>query len=282
MTDMDTTASTAKTFYIPGREDVARGLEVTFTPEETAPWQGIFQQGETTHTAILPHPDGTHYVVISAGAAYVVNQERALVIETTGCDITAHLPLPARRMLLLANPRKVIAIDEQGIRWISETLSYDGITGLSSDDTRVTGVGYDPGGNDVPFALSLVDGTRLPLHDETPPADESALHAGKRSLAASIGIAFPIVSCIAYVVARIQGGTHEGGFFGVTWQAALPIVCFYTAGVIASVIAFVRMLRSDTGKAMGLLSFHILLVIALAFAATLDLTTVPSFFAALH
>lgn len=112
------------------------GFVVRFLPGAEGEWVGNFQRGFCSFDDVCMHPDGKHVLVISGGAAYVIDPASQSVTQSFGGDFESCTPLPGSCGLLLSNPLGIELIGPQGRAWQTRRLACDGlrVLGVSADE----------------------------------------------------------------------------------------------------------------------------------------------------
>ena len=123
---------------------VAEGepLRVRFHPRSGESWTGAFTPGEGGASGVFEHPDRRSAVVVSMGAAYVVDVDRAHV-DALGSAIDTVLELPSRRLLVLSDGARLIFVGSDGVR-STRLLSRGGIRRVDSYGNEIHGEAWDP------------------------------------------------------------------------------------------------------------------------------------------
>lgn len=110
----------------------------------TRSWIGNFQRGDGKLTGIFATPSPDHMCVIASGRGYWL---RAL--DATDCHIVRAYPIQDVRaiaelsLLVFADYTDLVAYGVEGMRWLSQSVSWDGITILSADQNGILGLGWD-------------------------------------------------------------------------------------------------------------------------------------------
>lgn len=87
-----------------------------------------------------PLPDPSRICVIARGQAYVVRADEPTSWEPVGAvPITNVLPLPSKRLLVLATFTRLVAYGETGVKWTTKRLSSDGLQISSTTDSAIHG-----------------------------------------------------------------------------------------------------------------------------------------------
>lgn len=124
-----------------GRE----GYVVQIHPHDGTAWIGNFKPGELTFSGVYPHPNGHDVLVVSGGHGYVVDPEtRALRAEIGGGAIEGACLLDNGASLLMQHQGLFFELlGPRGTVWHTRRLSWDGFTGVTLSQGRLTGQGWD-------------------------------------------------------------------------------------------------------------------------------------------
>lgn len=152
--------------HVPGEEDAMnRGaLLLDIKPAASANFLATCALGfrdPSLPTGIFSCPRADDLLALAGGYAYL--------IDTQSPDRCLHLPLrpvtqvltaPASGLIFIAGFHNVIAMDENGLRWQSARLSWEGITLTHSDAHHLHGTGWNmQTDREVPFTIDLITGT---------------------------------------------------------------------------------------------------------------------------
>ena len=77
--------------------------------------------------------------------------------------VIAYLESRESGVLALATPWSVLAIDREGVRWVSDRLSIDGLTLSGTDSDSVWGVADPRDDEPREFGLNIRTGEKVPL-----------------------------------------------------------------------------------------------------------------------
>ncbi len=164
---------TARPLILPSRhfvyptqaEEVERGaLEVLIRPAKTAQeflaTCALGFRSPELPSGLWSCPRPGDLLAIAGGYAYLIDTlapERCVHLDLR--PVTAVLAAPEENLLLLAGFHQVIAVGEEGIRWTSGRLSWEGITLEDVQDGKLHGSGWHMmDDRDVPFVLDLATG----------------------------------------------------------------------------------------------------------------------------
>lgn len=129
-------------------EGLVEGLGVKFFPREGVPWYGTFASGSLSRNAVSfagSCPDKVRAIVISKGEGYVVNVDQP--------DDWSSIPLlPVMGVVSDAEQQVIIAwdyirmlcIDQNGIRWKTRRISWDGIKDVTVHSNEIRASVWDP------------------------------------------------------------------------------------------------------------------------------------------
>ncbi len=118
------------------------GLEVKFRPPNGAAWLGTFAQGKISPNAITfagSDPSGSKAIIVSRGSGYIVdvcNPEKwsPIAVEPI-MGILYHEEL---EIIILWDFISMMCIDSDGIRWTTDSISWDGIRNVKVDKGCIT------------------------------------------------------------------------------------------------------------------------------------------------
>lgn len=131
----------------PGTRGGRDGMPVRITPDNGAPWIGIFAFATTDGSgyrqiASCPHPD--QLCVVAGGAAYVVNvRETSTWWEVTPLYVGDVRQVVDRRILLFADSVSLLAWGENGLLWKTTPLAMDRVAIDEVGRDFVSGRGWD-------------------------------------------------------------------------------------------------------------------------------------------
>lgn len=136
------------------------GFVVEFLPDTEESWVGNFQPGLTGYSIAITHPDSRRVIVISGGEAYVVDPRAKKVGEMFGGAIEFVASVPDIEALVFGNGLWFEIIRADGSRSATRRISWDGMTQLEVDGSRLRGEAYDPlSESSVPFEVNVLDAT---------------------------------------------------------------------------------------------------------------------------
>jgi hypothetical protein len=147
--------------YIPVSEDgeqfYSEGVVVRFYKSDGNEWVANFKPGWTDFSLVVDYPDKNRIVVIAKGQGYIMTPDQQTPIDTFGVDIKDAIKT-ADNKIILVDDIYVRLIDDKGIVWESERISWDGIKDIKLQDNIFTGLSYDPMDSItewVPFSIDL-------------------------------------------------------------------------------------------------------------------------------
>ena len=142
------------------------GLGVEIVPEEGAPWVARFANGDVSPNALtvgLYHPHAHKMCIVARGAGYVIDvDEPSDWAELPLVPIMGGLALEEQRLLVFWDFRRFVVVSEDGVKWCSQSVSWDGIRDVRCEHGEITADVWDaPSGKTVRAALRLEDGEVL-------------------------------------------------------------------------------------------------------------------------
>ncbi len=156
-------------YPVPGEEDaLARGaLQILVKPASTPAFLATCALG--FRDPVLPSglwacPRPDDLLAVAGGYGYLVNTAAAPpasppALHLQPRPITAVLPSPEARLLLLAGFHDVTALGAEGVRWRSARLSWEGVTLAAVRDGVLHGTGWNMRTDrELPFFLDLRNG----------------------------------------------------------------------------------------------------------------------------
>ena len=136
----------------------SEGYVVRFFKSGGGEWVANFAPGWSGCSGVYDFPGHDRTIVIAGGFGYVMSPEREVPFFTFGYDIRDMIPMENGSMVCSGQSSVILVDAEAGELWISERISWDGITGLKLEGVTLTGLSYDPtNANDewVPFSVNL-------------------------------------------------------------------------------------------------------------------------------
>ncbi len=148
---------------IPDAGEPVASLLLKITPPEAAPWVGSFARGFDTDelmTGVYGWPDGISVGVVSAGYGYVVRaSDPKSWVRLQPMPITDVRVITEHKLVIVADFTHIFAYGAEKSMWMSERLSWDGITITQVATNHVFGIAWDATGDkEVEFALDLRTG----------------------------------------------------------------------------------------------------------------------------
>jgi hypothetical protein len=147
--------------YIPVSEDgeqfYSEGFVVRFYKSDGSEWVANFKPGWTGFSLVVDYPDKNRIVVIAKGQGYIMTPDQQTPIDKFGVDIKEAIKIEDNKIILVDDIH-VRLIDDKGIIWQSERISWDGIKDIEVKDNILTGLSYDPMDSInewIPFSIHL-------------------------------------------------------------------------------------------------------------------------------
>jgi hypothetical protein len=131
-------------FSITGKGAHREDLVIKFVPESATSWVGNFQGGLTGFDAVLDHPNGIDVVVVARGHGYVIRPETKQVVENFGGMIDTVVKVPESKLLVFGCAVHFGCFGENGKRWKSRRISWDGMRNLRVDGIKLHGEAWSP------------------------------------------------------------------------------------------------------------------------------------------
>jgi hypothetical protein len=122
------------------------GLVVKFVTSTGQRWVGNFARGFGHLSAVRPGLGPQATIVVSGGAAYVVDVERQQVVEEMTQPLEHIEYLDDLDRMLLGNGLWFEAISRSGHLWRTRRISWDGMRDLKRVDATLRGEAYSPVG----------------------------------------------------------------------------------------------------------------------------------------
>jgi hypothetical protein len=129
-------------------------------PNETSSWIGRFEAGPGGLDGAYATPSPCVVCIIVKGQGYWIDVTIPQDFEIVDLIPIKHvIPVPSRSLILFADYIRVGAYSAAGYQWVTEDLSWDGITVNSVTHTSLNGQAWDaPDDCYVPFAVDLETG----------------------------------------------------------------------------------------------------------------------------
>lgn len=139
------------------------GAYVRVVPQRGPAWVGFFALGfdsDQVVTEVCSSPDPDSFCTVIGGYAYVVkanNPEQWLRVEQR--PVVDLRVVSQHGLLLFAGFTTITAVDQSGIAWTTERLSWEGLTITDIKGGRLLGHGWDAlVDKEVPFEVDLKTG----------------------------------------------------------------------------------------------------------------------------
>jgi hypothetical protein len=144
----------------PDPEAFREGLVVTFMASNGEQWTGNFARGLGGLDAIRDELGPQATIVVSNGAAFVVDVDRKAASEVTW-PVEYVEYIPSQRLIVVGNGLWFEGISASGRVWQSPRISWDGMRSLRCDGVNIAGEAYTPIGPPdwLPFKLDIRSGT---------------------------------------------------------------------------------------------------------------------------
>jgi hypothetical protein len=138
----------AHRLYFPGDQPAGQdGVVIRVRPETTEAWIGMFAFGKFAKagvTRVLSMPDPERFCVVARGAGYVVTVANPAAWEAVRAipiiDVRA---IPGAGLVVFANDTDLLAYGEEGVRWRTKRLAWDGLKILAVGDRTLVGEYWD-------------------------------------------------------------------------------------------------------------------------------------------
>ncbi len=139
----------------------SEGYVVRVTDSRGASWVGNFQEGYSYYREVVPWPEARIFVVIAAGACYLVSAADPDKYNCYQTTVTGILFNEDRTQLFAADYSDLYAYDRTGaIIWKCESLGVDGVVLNGCTSGFITGSAcYDPPEGWESFRVSETNGT---------------------------------------------------------------------------------------------------------------------------
>ena len=150
--------------YFPGSAQSGGhdGVLVQVGLGEGPSWIGTFAFGGWHNglTAMFSCPDGRSLCIVAAGNGYIVRADDPRCWQKLpALPIIDARSIKDRQLLVFADFTKLVAYGPQGLVWITERLSYDGITISEVTSDNIRGIAWDaPNLSSVAFSVDLGSG----------------------------------------------------------------------------------------------------------------------------
>lgn len=139
------------------------GLIVQVSPDRGESWIGIFAFGTVTpkgKSGLYSWPDPKTLCVVSNGQGYFVRADdptRHDIVKVN--PVLDVIPVASRNIVVFVNFTELVAYGESGPVWVSERLSWDGVTVTAVTSNWIGGKVWDPRVEaEVEFRVNLLTG----------------------------------------------------------------------------------------------------------------------------
>lgn len=123
------------------------GLILQISPDQAAPWIGLFafgRFGTNTATEVLPMPNADQLCVVASGSGYIVWPSSPLHwSEVEISPVVDVRRVPSKDLIVFADFTQLVAYDQNGPRWATERLSWDGFKILEVSESTLVGEYWD-------------------------------------------------------------------------------------------------------------------------------------------
>lgn len=123
------------------------GVVARVRPETGEAWIGMFvfgKFGKAGVTRVLSMPDPEKLCVVARGAGYVVTAAKPDVWETVRAIPVVDVRALARAgLVVFANYTELLAFGEQGVKWRTKRLAWDGLKIVAVGDRTIVGEYWD-------------------------------------------------------------------------------------------------------------------------------------------
>ncbi len=147
--------------YIPVSEDgeqfYSEGFVVRFYKSDGTEWVANFKPGWSDCSLVVYYPESNRLVVIAKGQGYIMTPDQQTPLDTFGVNIKDAIKTEDNKIVFVDDVY-VTLIDDKGVVWQSERISWDGIKDLNLKDNILTGLSYDPMDSItewIPFSINL-------------------------------------------------------------------------------------------------------------------------------
>lgn len=144
------------TVSVDGEPFHSEGLVVRFYKSDGSEWVANFYPGWTDCNLLLDYPNKDRIIVIAGGQGYLMTPEQHIPIDTF--EVANEAIKTKDGKIVLVDDIHVWLVDDMGIGWESERISWDGIKDLKLQDHVLTGLSYDPMDSInewIPFSVDL-------------------------------------------------------------------------------------------------------------------------------
>jgi hypothetical protein len=139
------------------------GAYVRVVPQRGPAWVGFFALGfdsDQVVSEVCSSPDPNSFCTVVGGYAYVVKaDDPAQWFRVEQRPVVDLRVVSQQGLLLLAGFTTITAVGNAGIAWITERLSWEGLTITDIKGDKLLGRGWDAlGDKEVPFEVDLKTG----------------------------------------------------------------------------------------------------------------------------
>jgi hypothetical protein len=139
------------------------GAFLRVTPREKMAWTGFFALGfesDQVVNVVCSCPDPDSLCVVTGGYAYVVKAtEPTQWLRIDQLPVMELRALPEQRLLLFAGFTSISALGDEGLKWTTERLSWEGVAITEIKGTILQGLGWDAfTDQEVRFEVDLLTG----------------------------------------------------------------------------------------------------------------------------
>lgn len=131
-------------------------LYVFYRPDGTE-WVGNFQPGWTNLRQVIEFESTSNLLVIAGGRCYLINSNGAAPIAVFGVTNRCILKANNNR-LVLPNDIGLTIVEADGTYWHSVRISWDGLEVLLVENSKVSGLAFNPTADTddwVPFTYDI-------------------------------------------------------------------------------------------------------------------------------
>jgi len=138
-----------RTYYYPNASEHGGhdGVIIRIFPEHTSSWVGVFAFGRITPsgvTGVFTTPNPERICVVSKGEGYMVSSSIPTVWEPIQTrPIIDVRPVYAMRIIVFASFNELTAYDNNGLKWKTKRLTWDGMNIIQVTDHIIRGEFFD-------------------------------------------------------------------------------------------------------------------------------------------
>jgi hypothetical protein len=147
-----------KFFSYTGTEHFKEAFVIRFFPRDGEPWVGNFKHGGTSFDDVYYFVESGTAVVISHGAGYLVDVDRAILIDSFGGAASLAVEVREFELLVLVSSTNLIGVNGSGVLWKSKRIAWDGIRNLEIEGRFITGEAWSFEDVWIPFRLDAATG----------------------------------------------------------------------------------------------------------------------------